>query len=156
MASTCPPRANFLPLFSFHCPHDLPRGISEIAGSEFAANTTDNGSGSANDTLSVANTPTTANSVGLDIQANDVGYIATIQMGTPPRDFKLLMDSGSADFWVGAEGCKSVTGGDCVSSFLDSFSPLPTCSSSLWCRATMYFLDHNPRLHLRLHKIPSK
>lgn len=26
-------------------------------------------------------------------------------MGTPPRDFKLLMDSGSSDLWVGAEQC---------------------------------------------------
>src|SRR5260370_3905232 len=162
MTSTCPPRANFLPSFSFHCPHDLPRGISEIAGSDFAASTTDNGSGSAtaqasaNGALSAANTPTTANSLGLNIQDDDVGYIATIQMGTPPRDFKLLMDSGSADLWVGAEGCQSAAGGDCVSSFLDSFSPLPTFSSLLWCRATMYFLDHNPHLHLRLHKIPSK
>jgi hypothetical protein len=29
-------------------------------------------------------------------------------MGTPPRDFKILMDSGSADFWVGAENCQTV------------------------------------------------
>ena len=34
-------------------------------------------------------------------------------MGTPPRDFKLLMDSGSADLWVGAENCASQAGGDC-------------------------------------------
>ena len=47
-------------------------------------------------------------------RANDVGYIATVQMGTPPRDFRLLMDSGSADLWVGAEGCQSQAGGDCV------------------------------------------
>ena len=54
---------------------------------------------------------------GNDARANDVGYIATVQMGTPPRDFKLLMDSGSADLWVGAEQCQDVdTGSDCVSS----------------------------------------
>ncbi|KAK7690623.1 hypothetical protein QCA50_005722 [Cerrena zonata] len=34
-------------------------------------------------------------------------------MGTPPRDFKLLMDSGSADLWVGGEACQSQDGGDC-------------------------------------------
>lgn len=34
-------------------------------------------------------------------------------MGTPPRDFKLLMDSGSADLWVGAENCQSEGGGGC-------------------------------------------
>ena len=47
-------------------------------------------------------------------RARDVGYIATIQIGTPARDFKLLMDSGSADFWVGSETCVSEGGGDCV------------------------------------------
>lgn len=36
-------------------------------------------------------------------------------MGTPPQDFLLLMDSGSADLWVGAENCQSQAGGDCVS-----------------------------------------
>jgi hypothetical protein len=63
--------------------------------------------------LTIANAPTGANSLGLDIEANDVGYIATVQMGTPPRDFKLLMDSGSADLWVGAENCVSEAGGGC-------------------------------------------
>ncbi|KAL4252337.1 peptidase A1 family protein [Abortiporus biennis] len=63
--------------------------------------------------LTTANTPTAGDSLGLDIEANDVGYIATVQMGTPPRDFKLLMDSGSADLWVGSENCQSQAGGDC-------------------------------------------
>jgi len=35
-------------------------------------------------------------------------------MGSPPRDFSILMDSGSADFWVGSENnCTSTTGGGC-------------------------------------------
>jgi len=59
------------------------------------------------DTLTPAGTPTAANSLGLDIEAADVGYIATVQIGTPSRDFKILMDSGSADFWVGAENCQA-------------------------------------------------
>ncbi|KDQ57236.1 hypothetical protein JAAARDRAFT_178857 [Jaapia argillacea MUCL 33604] len=62
--------------------------------------------------LTPAGNPSASNSLGLDIEANDVGYIATVQMGTPPRDFKLLMDSGSADLWVGAENCTS-QGGNC-------------------------------------------
>ncbi|KAF8199635.1 aspartic peptidase A1 [Pholiota molesta] len=80
-----------------------------------------------------ANTPTTANSLGLDIEAQDVGYLATVQMGTPPRDFLILMDSGSADFWVGSESCQSLGGGGCgnhnflgtqsSSTFVDSGSP---------------------------------
>ncbi|KAI0077892.1 aspartic peptidase A1 [Panus rudis PR-1116 ss-1] len=63
--------------------------------------------------LTAAQPPTADNSLGLDVEANDVGYIATVQMGTPPRDFKVLMDSGSADLWVGSEQCQSEDGGDC-------------------------------------------
>ena len=100
----------------------MPRGVSELVAAD-STNDTSNNDAAAKPTLTPANTPTTANSLGLDIQNDDVGYIATIQMGTPPRDFKLLMDSGSADFWVGAEGCKSVTG-DCVSLASELFSPL--------------------------------
>lgn len=47
-------------------------------------------------------------------RSQDVGYLATIQIGTPPQDFLILMDSGSADLWVGAEKCRSQAGGDCV------------------------------------------
>jgi hypothetical protein len=59
--------------------------------------------------------PTTKNAVAFDIEANDVGYLATVQIGTPPKDFRLLMDSGSSDTWVGsAETCKNTdTGSDC-------------------------------------------
>ncbi|CEL55573.1 hypothetical protein RSOLAG1IB_01585 [Rhizoctonia solani AG-1 IB] len=57
--------------------------------------------------------PTAANSVALDNEANDIGYLATIQLGTPPREFRLLMDSGSADMWVGGETCQSQAGGGC-------------------------------------------
>lgn len=42
--------------------------------------------------------------------------IGTVQLGTPPKDFRLLIDSGSADLWVGAEGCVADDGsGGCVS-----------------------------------------
>lgn len=79
--------------------------------------------------LTAAVNPTASNSLGLDIEANDVGYIATVQVGTPSQDFKILMDSGSADFWIGAENCQSVLGGcgnhtflgaNSSSSFVDS------------------------------------
>ena len=54
----------------------------------------------------------------------DTGYLATVLIGTPPNPFNVLVDSGSADFWVGGEQCKEVqivrklpqaTKKDCVS-----------------------------------------
>ncbi|KJA24973.1 hypothetical protein HYPSUDRAFT_135578, partial [Hypholoma sublateritium FD-334 SS-4] len=39
--------------------------------------------------------------------------IANMKIGTPPKTFRLLIDSGSADLWVGATGCRSDAGGDC-------------------------------------------
>jgi len=68
----------------------------------------------ASDTVTPANAPTANNSLGLAIEANDVGYLATVSIGTPPRDFNVIMDSGSADFWVGSENCQAIqeqTGG---------------------------------------------
>ncbi|KAL0067841.1 hypothetical protein AAF712_005009 [Marasmius tenuissimus] len=69
------------------------------------------GSGQLPQGVEAANQPTADNSLGLNIEANDVGFLATIQMGTPPKDFLILMDSGSADLWVGSENCQSVTAG---------------------------------------------
>lgn len=63
--------------------------------------------------LTKANQPTGNNSLGLDVEGNDVGYVATVQLGTPPQDFTILMDSGSADFWVGSTQCQSQGGGGC-------------------------------------------
>lgn len=63
--------------------------------------------------LTKANPPTGNNSLGLDVEGNDVGYVATVQLGTPPKDFTILMDSGSADFWVGSTRCQSEAGGGC-------------------------------------------
>jgi len=91
--------------------------------------------GSKNQSSSVtqANPPTANNSLGLEIEATDVSYLATVQIGSPARDFTILMDSGSADFWVGSENCTSTNGGGCgnhvflgpqsSSSFVDSGTP---------------------------------
>lgn len=80
-----------------------------------------------------ADTPNANNSLGLDIDGRDIAYVATIQIGNPPRNFSILMDSGSADFWVGSEVCRSTTGIGCgnhiflgpksSSSFVDSKTP---------------------------------
>jgi len=60
--------------------------------------------------ITAANPPTAPNSLGLDIDGQDDGYLATVQMGTPPQNFTILMDSGSADLWVGSENCISEQG----------------------------------------------
>jgi hypothetical protein len=130
MVLTWSPRArSFVRSFSPHCPHvpyassgetgvDAPVLAADAAGAGFSPvdeQALEKG------TLTAAITPTTVNSLGLAINDNDVGYVAIVQMGTPPREFNLLMDSGSADFWVGGEGCISENGSDCVSSSLERF-----------------------------------
>ncbi|KAF8199634.1 aspartic peptidase domain-containing protein [Pholiota molesta] len=56
--------------------------------------------------------------IGLSIESNDVGYIGQVKIGTPPKNFRLLVDSGSADLWVGAVGCRSDAGGNWNHTFL--------------------------------------
>lgn len=53
----------------------------------------------------------------ITLSGADTGYVATIQIGTPPKDFTIKMDSGSADFWVGSEeSCVTMNGtSNCVS-----------------------------------------
>ncbi|KAF7327446.1 Aspartic peptidase A1 [Mycena kentingensis (nom. inval.)] len=53
------------------------------------------------------------NSSGLDIEGKDIGYLVEIPIGSEGKVFRLLVDSGSSDMWVGGEGCKSDAGGDC-------------------------------------------
>lgn len=67
----------------------------------------------ANGGLTDGKTPTDSNSLALHIEGPDVGYVAQVQIGTPPKTFVILMDSGSADFWVGSENCRSEAGGGC-------------------------------------------
>lgn len=62
------------------------------------------------DDLEQADTPDTVGSLALDIEANDVGYVADFKIGAA-GNFRLLIDSGSADTWVASTSC-----GDCSSS----------------------------------------
>ncbi|KAJ7183167.1 aspartic peptidase domain-containing protein [Mycena filopes] len=39
--------------------------------------------------------------------------LALIRLGTPPKCFRVLIDSGSANLWVGGDNCKGDDGGDC-------------------------------------------
>lgn len=80
-------------------------------------------------TVSTASTPTAADSLGLDIESNDVGYFSTLQLGTPSADFKILMDSGSADFWVPSAACGTACGDHAVLS-ASSSSTLVTSQTS--------------------------
>lgn len=57
-----------------------------------------------------ATAPTAINSLGLAIEANDVGYFATVQIGEENTDFRVLMDSGSADFWIPSTSCQNCGG----------------------------------------------
>ncbi|KAJ6468432.1 acid protease [Mycena sanguinolenta] len=41
----------------------------------------------------------------------DSQYLTTVQLGTPPRDFVIILDSGSGDFWVGSDSCTAQSGG---------------------------------------------
>ncbi|KAH0585102.1 hypothetical protein H2248_008363 [Termitomyces sp. 'cryptogamus'] len=78
------------------------------ASQNFAVNGKDTEAGEAthSDGVTPAKKPTFKNTLGLDIQAQDIGYLSQVQIGTPKRDFRLLMDSGSADLWIGAEDCQ--------------------------------------------------
>ncbi|KAN0064933.1 hypothetical protein ACQY0O_001990 [Thecaphora frezii] len=54
-----------------------------------------------------AEEPTTAQSLGIDIEANDIGYIVTIGLGSDDLPFRMLVDSGSADTWVPGVSCRA-------------------------------------------------
>ncbi|MCO5580974.1 hypothetical protein L7F22_034849 [Adiantum nelumboides] len=56
--------------------------------------------------LQKAADPSAEDSLGLDIEANDVGYVATVEIGSKKLPFKMLIDSGSADTWVPQAPCK--------------------------------------------------
>ncbi|GAA6033451.1 hypothetical protein JCM8097_001403 [Rhodosporidiobolus ruineniae] len=58
-----------------------------------------------NNTVMAPEPVTAANSLGLAIEANDVGYFADVQLGSNNQTFRILMDSGSADFWVPSTAC---------------------------------------------------
>lgn len=57
--------------------------------------------------LQEAATPEVEDSLGLNIEANDVGYVATVQIGSNKLPFKMLIDSGSADTWVPLAPCSA-------------------------------------------------
>ncbi|KAK7044191.1 hypothetical protein VNI00_007911 [Paramarasmius palmivorus] len=100
-----------------HLRNELLKRVDSTSPTELAGRYSIRGLNARQDECNGTNpSPKCNNSLKLNIIANDVGYFANIELGTPSREFRLLMDSGSADLWVGGENCrtdKEGGGGDC-------------------------------------------
>ncbi|SPO25886.1 related to extracellular aspartic proteinase [Ustilago trichophora] len=83
---------------------------------------------SQSDNLTLASAPTAVQSLGLDIESNDIGYVATIEIGSQNQTFRMLIDSGSADTWVPSTACQACgsTHAKLGSSDSDTFTSLST------------------------------
>ncbi|CBQ72960.1 related to extracellular aspartic proteinase [Sporisorium reilianum SRZ2] len=83
---------------------------------------------SQSDNLTLASAPTAVQSLGLDIESNDIGYVATIAIGSQNQTFRMLIDSGSADTWVPSTACAACgsTHTQLGSSTSDTFTSLAT------------------------------
>lgn len=90
------------------------------------------------------------------LRARDVGYLATVQMGTPPQNFLILMDSGSADFWVGSENCQSQAGGDCVRASHYGYVYVAFITEFSHKREITHSSGRNPVVLFRIQTSPSK
>ncbi|KAJ7510366.1 acid protease [Mycena galericulata] len=44
---------------------------------------------------------------------SDTSFVADVPIGTPSRNFVIILDSGSGDFWVESDNCTSQSGGGC-------------------------------------------
>jgi hypothetical protein len=71
-------------------------------------------SGSSMESVSNATDPTAPNSLPVSIESTDIGYFITIKIGTPPKGFRVTIDSGSADTWVQGVHCHADSGGQCA------------------------------------------
>nr|XP_018267070.1 endopeptidase [Kwoniella dejecticola CBS 10117]OBR89228.1 endopeptidase [Kwoniella dejecticola CBS 10117] len=107
-------------------PHVAAKGNSTTGdGAAAAAEATVKASGSnangfsevalqASQDVSLTNSDSELVQGGLDyiIEANDIGYLCEIQIGTPAQTFLMLMDTGSADTWVPSTSCGLQNCGD--------------------------------------------
>jgi len=92
--------ANALTLASSMSASNNGAGVSAKEIAAAAKNTVTGPSGTAAD-----------DSIGLSIEANDVGFFAPVTIGTPGTTFNILMDSGSADLWVPSSSCSTAACG---------------------------------------------
>ncbi|KAF8195904.1 aspartic peptidase domain-containing protein [Mycena galopus ATCC 62051] len=103
---------------------NLERRASLISSAEKRFNIPPQGFGLAaeasNEFLVVENDITPSNSSQLASQSSeidpdgaDTSFVFTVPIGTPARDFRIILDSGSSDFWVESTNCTSQSGGGC-------------------------------------------
>ncbi|KAG0141483.1 hypothetical protein CROQUDRAFT_51617 [Cronartium quercuum f. sp. fusiforme G11] len=52
----------------------------------------------------------------------DLEYFTSIQIGEPPQDLSVILDTGSADFWVASTNCNTTTG--CSTGLGPKFDPI--------------------------------
>ncbi|KAJ7749505.1 acid protease [Mycena maculata] len=87
--------------------HSAPNSTSSV---DPEASQSDADDPDANAEVTPAHPMTYPHSAPMDIEANNIGYMVTMDLGTPPRGYRVLVDSGSADLWVGGEECKADDG----------------------------------------------
>ncbi|KAJ6631027.1 aspartic peptidase domain-containing protein [Mycena sp. CBHHK59/15] len=61
----------------------------------------------------VTSTSLAKDSSRLEVDGSDTSFVTAVSIGTPARQFIIILDSGSGDFWVGSDTCKSLSGGGC-------------------------------------------
>ncbi|KAJ7722757.1 acid protease [Mycena maculata] len=67
-----------------------------------------------NDATSEGNATLAPMSSEVEPDGPDTSFLVTVPIGTPSRDFNIILDSGSGDFWVeSSTNCTSQNGGGC-------------------------------------------
>ncbi|KAF7313424.1 Acid protease [Mycena chlorophos] len=90
-------RASFIEMPETRKRFNIPSNIAGAQISNFAQDDADN-----------TTAPALANfSAPVDPDGADTTFVTTLQLGTPPRPFNIILDSGSGDFWVESDQCSN-------------------------------------------------